>query len=69
MNFEELKLASEEFAHHFGDNSASSSDAYESGHSNMGRIDMTHQRLKNVDAKMIEAISNEIIDKCDAIGR
>lgn len=57
------------FAHHSGDNSTSSSDAYESDRSNMGRIDMTHSRLKNVDPKMIETISNEIMDKCDRVGR
>lgn len=30
-------------------------------------IDMSHPRLKNVDAKMIETISNEIMDQCDRV--
>lgn len=57
------------FAHHSGNNSTSSSDNYESGRSNLGNIDMTHPRLKNVDPKMIETISNEIMDKCDRVGK
>lgn len=32
------------------------------------RIDLSHPRLKNVDAKMIENISNEIMDRCDRVG-
>lgn len=31
-------------------------------------IDTSHPRLKNVDAKMIETISNEIMDQCDRVG-
>lgn len=30
-------------------------------------IDMSHPRLKNVDPKMIETISNEIMDQCDRV--
>lgn len=33
------------------------------------RIDMSHPRLKNVDAKMIENITNEIMDQCDRVGK
>lgn len=31
-------------------------------------IDMSHPRLKNVDPKMAETISNEIMDECDRVG-
>lgn len=32
-------------------------------------MDMNNPRLKNIDEKMIEAIRNEIIDKCDLVGK
>lgn len=36
---------------------------------NLSGIDMNHPRLKNVDKKMIETISNEIMHQCERVGR
>lgn len=49
------------------DNSASTSDTPNEAVVVNG-MDMSHPRLKNVDAKMIEIISNEIMDRCDRVG-
>lgn len=56
------------FANHPGNNSTSTSSAPECDSPNIVGIDMSHPRLKNVDAKMIENISNEIMDQCDSVG-
>lgn len=49
-------------------NNANSSNQPETSLSLNG-IDMTHPRLKNVDPKMAETISNEIMDQCDRVGK
>lgn len=49
------------------ENSASTSDTPNEAAVVHG-MDMSHPRLKNVDAKMIEIISNEIMDRCDRVG-
>lgn len=56
------------FANNSGNSSTSSSGVHEGGAPNICGIDMSHPRLKNVDAKMIENISNEIMHQCDCVG-
>lgn len=46
-----------------GSNAASSSESVA-----IHGMDMSHPRLKNVDEKMIEIISNEIMERCDRVG-
>lgn len=54
------------FANQDNNSSAQSGPSLEN---NIHGIDMTHPRLKNVEAKMIETISNEIMDQCDRVGK
>lgn len=50
------------------EDTASSSNQGNQTSSAFQGMDMNHPRLKNVDSKMIEAIQNEIVTKCDLVG-
>lgn len=56
------------FANKSGNSGTSPSATHDGAAGNISGIDMSHPRLKNVDAKMIENISNEIMDQCDRVG-
>lgn len=60
------------FAHNSDNNTTSSTWTRDDNDDNddkpSTRINMNHPRLKNVDAKMIETISNEIMHQCECVG-
>lgn len=56
------------FANQVNNPSRSSSSHDEGRECSAHGIDMSHPRLKNVDPKMIETISNEIMDYGDRVG-
>lgn len=51
------------------ENNANHSNQTEEVSLSINGIDMSHPRLKNVDPKMAETISNEIMDQCDRVGK